>query len=111
MSASDTDALNCGLVRSLSVAKALLEELELELELDEEPELVGPPPIHWPTAPFKLAIVPLAGATSVAAARLFCAVCNAASAPATWALAASRSDCAGGASVCAAVAYCVCSAA
>jgi hypothetical protein len=52
---------------------ALVLDVELELEEldDEELELVGPPLIHWPTAPFSPAIVPVAGATSVAAARLF----------------------------------------
>src|SRR5689334_15527796 len=94
MSASLTEALICGMLRSVSVANAPLELLEEEEddddedeEVDDDPELTGPPPIHCPTAPFRLAIVPFAGATSVAAARLFCAVCSAACAPATCAVA------------------------
>src|SRR5690242_20690616 len=58
MSASDTDALTCGTLRSLNVTNAVLEVLEDPVELeDEEPELVGPPPIHCPTVPLRLAIV------------------------------------------------------
>ena len=54
----------------------------------DDPELAGPPPIHCPTAPLKLAMVPFVGATSVAAARLFCAVCSGDCALATCAVAA-----------------------
>src|SRR5205823_12592180 len=74
MSASLTDALTCGVLRSVSVANALPELLELEDDVedeDDEPEDVAPPLIHCPTAPFRLATVPLAGATSVAADKLF----------------------------------------
>src|SRR5689334_3633890 len=119
MSASLTAALIWGVVRSLKTANVLLEPLEELLEDDDEDEVedvlaladTGPPLIHWPTAPLRLAITPSAGATSVAAVRSRCAVCSAACAPATCAVAASMSDCVAGASVCAAVACCVRSAA
>ena len=52
---------------------ALLEVVVVLVD-DDELELVGPPLIHWPTAPFKLATVPSAGAVNTAAARLFCAI-------------------------------------
>jgi hypothetical protein len=109
MSASLTEALTCGEPRSVSVINP---ELELEVELVvllEEP--TGPPLIHWPTAPFSEATVPLVGAVNVAAARLFCAVCNAPWAPVTCALAASSSGEVGPAVVDVNVARCVCSAA
>src|SRR5207237_10330170 len=113
MSASLTDALICGVFKSFNVINPL--ELELEEDddddVDEELDPVGPPLIHCPTAPLSPAMVPPAGATSVAAARFLLAVCSAARAFATCALAASTSACVGGASVCAAVAICVWSAA
>ena len=77
MSASLIWAWTCGAVTSISVMNALPVELVVVLEL-EELELVGPPLIHWPDTPFKLATVPLVGATSVAASRLVCACCTAA---------------------------------
>jgi hypothetical protein len=78
MSASLIEALTCGDVRSLSVMNALpvLLEVEEDVLLAVE-ELVGPPLIHWPTAPFTLATVPPVGATRVAACRLFSAVFSA----------------------------------
>src|SRR5712691_11647292 len=111
MSASLTEAAICGKLRSLSVMNALPVLLLEVLDELEELEPVGPPPIHWPTAPLRLAIVPSAGATSVAAARLFWAVCNPACAPETEAAAESRSIWVGGARVCDALAACVRSAA
>src|SRR5215471_6052252 len=88
MSASLIWAWTWGAAMSIRVMKALPVELVLvELELDELLELVGPPLIHWPTAPFKLAMVPSVGETSAAACRLFSASCSAARALLTWALA------------------------
>src|SRR5690348_941219 len=47
ISASDTDALTCGTVRSVSVTNAPLDVLEEVEEVEDELELlVGPPPIH-----------------------------------------------------------------
>jgi hypothetical protein len=74
MSASLTEALTCGVFKSFNVMKPFEAELELDevLEADEEElEPVGPPLIHCPTAPLSPAMVPPAGATSAAAARLF----------------------------------------
>src|SRR5579859_405497 len=110
MSASLIAALIWGAVTSMSVTNEVLDVLDV-LVLLVETEVVGPPLIHWPTTPFKLATVPLTGATSVAAWRLYWASWSAAVAFATCAFDALMSDCSGGASVCAAVACCVCSAA
>ena len=74
MSASLTAALTSGVLRSASVMNAL-EEVVLELE-DELEDEVAPPPMYWPTDPLIASIVPLAGAVSTAATRLFCAVCK-----------------------------------
>src|ERR671932_2416595 len=80
-------------------------------DVDEELEEVAPPEMNWPTAPFRLAMVPSVGAVSTAAARLFWAVWSAPAAPATAALAASSSGCVGPAVDDANVACCVSSAA
>src|SRR5579859_6061901 len=77
MSASLIAALICGVVTSMRVTNELLEVLEV-LVLLVDTELVAPPLIHWPTTPFRLATVPLVGATSVAAWRLAWAVWRAA---------------------------------
>src|SRR5690349_14791206 len=93
MSASLTWALTCGALMLVRVMKPLVLVVLVVLLLLVEP--TGPPLIHWPAAPLRLATTPSVGATSVAAARLFCAVCRADWALATWALAASRSACVG----------------
>src|SRR5258708_20898551 len=70
ISASLTDALTCGVLRSLSVMKALL--VVVEEEEEEEPD--APPLMYCPTAPLRLAIVPPVGAVKTTAVRLFCPV-------------------------------------
>ena len=105
-------ALTSAVLRFVRVMKPLLVVVLVELLLDvDEVELVAPPVIHWPTEPFRLAMVPSMGAVNVALSRLPWAVVRAACALATAAAAESRSVCVGGASVEAAVAICVWSAA
>src|SRR5260370_29970342 len=73
MSASLTAALIWGLVTSISVinAEPVLLVVLLVAAVLLEVELVGPPPISWPTVPFRLATVPLAGATGGAPSNVF----------------------------------------
>src|SRR5579871_1280446 len=104
MSASLTWALTSGADRSVRVTNALLVPLLVVLAELVELDPVGPPLIHWPTAPLMLAIVPSVGAVSTAAARLFWARVRAARALSTWAWATAISCWVAGAAVPAALA-------
>ena len=100
ISASLMAALTSAVLRFVSVMNPLLVLVLVELLLEvDEVAFVAPPVIHWPTEPFRLAMLPSIGAVNVAPSRLPWAVVRAACALATTAAAESRSFCVGGASV------------